>query len=169
MKKILLISFLMLSFNLTAKQSWVGQEAPYFDLPDQNGVFHNLNDYKGKWLVLYFYPKDDTPGCTTEALNFAKDYDKFNKLGATIVGASLDDVESHKNFADKYDIQFTLLADKDKVMANAYGVVKNLPLMNYAKRQTFLINPEGKIEKFYEKVNSDTHSQEVLTDLKALL
>jgi peroxiredoxin Q/BCP len=169
MKKIFFLMILMLINNLHASEDWVGKNAPYFDLPDQNGVFHNLKDYSGKWLVLYFYPKDDTPGCTTEALNFAKDYNKFEELGATVVGASLDDVESHKKFADKHKIQFTLLADKDKVMANAYGVVKNIPLMNYAKRQTFIIDPNGVVSKFYENVNADTQSSEVLKDLSQII
>ena len=169
MKKIILLITLFLTNTLIASEKWIGIEAPYFDLPDQNGVFHNLNDYNGKWLVLYFYPKDDTPGCTTEALNFVKDYKKFEEIGAVVVGASLDDIESHKKFSDKYDITFTLLADKDKVMANAYDVVKNIPLMNYAKRQTFIINPDGIIAKFYEDVNADSHSTDVLNDLNILI
>lgn len=169
MKKSIFIISLILSFGLFASDNWVGKKAPYFDLPDQSGVFHNLNDYKGKWLVLYFYPKDDTPGCTTEAQNFTKDYDSFKQLGAEIVGASLDDIESHKEFADKYSIPFTLLADKDEVMASAYGVIKKVPLMHYAKRQTFIITPTGFVAKFYEDVKASTHSQEVLNDLKDII
>jgi len=168
MKKLLLTA-LFITNSLLANDNRVGKKAPYFDLPDQDGVFHNLKDYSGKWLVLYFYPKDDTPGCTTEALNFVKDYPKFEKLGAVVVGASLDDVESHKKFADKHNITFTLLADKDKVMANAYDVVKNIPLMSYAKRQTFIIDPNGVVAKFYEDVNADSHSSDVLNDLTLLL
>lgn len=169
MKNILLIACLLLSCNLLAADKWTGKAAPNFDLPDQNGVFHTLKEYRGKWLVLYFYPKDDTPGCTTEAQNFTKDYNIIEKLGAVVVGASLDDIESHKKFAAKYNIPYTLLADKDEVMATAYDVVKNIPLMHYAKRQTFIINPQGIVAKFYEDVTASEHSQEVIKDLKALI
>jgi peroxiredoxin Q/BCP len=173
MKKIisitsLLFTGLLFASILSAKDNWIGKKAPDFDIPDQHGVFHTLNEYKGKWLVLYFYPKDDTPGCTTEALNFTTDYKIIEGLGAVVVGASLDSIESHKAFADKHKIPFTLLADKDKIMSTAYGVVKNLPLMSYAKRQTFIINPEGTIAKFYANVSSSTHSKEVIADLKVL-
>ena len=169
MKKLIILTLLMFSNCLLANENWAGKKAPNFDLPDQNGVFHNLKEYRGKWLVLYFYPKDDTPGCTTEAKNFTTDYKTIEKLGAVVVGASLDDIESHKEFADKYNITFTLLADKDEVMANAYGVVKNIPLMHYAKRQTFVINPEGVVAKFYEDVDANTHSREVIKDLTLLI
>jgi peroxiredoxin Q/BCP len=168
MKKLLLISTLLFTGLLSAHDNWVGKKAPDFDIPDQHGIFHTLKEYQGKWLVLYFYPKDDTPGCTTEALNFTTDYKTIEGLGAVVVGASLDSIESHKAFADKYNIPFTLLADKDKIMSNAYGVVKNIPLMNYAKRQTFIINPQGIVAKFYADVKSSTHSQEVIADLKTL-
>jgi peroxiredoxin Q/BCP len=168
MKELLLISTLLFTGLLSAKESWVGQNAPDFDIPDQNGVFHTLKEYQGKWLVLYFYPKDDTPGCTTEALNFTSDYKIIEELGAVVVGASLDSIESHKAFADKHKIPFTLLADKDKIMSSAYGVVKNIPLMSYAKRQTFIINPQGIIAKFYADVKSSTHSKQVIADLKIL-
>ncbi len=165
-----LITALLLIFiiNSNAANNWVGKPAPDFDIPDQHGIFHTLNDYKGKWLVLYFYPKDDTPGCTTEAKNFTTDYKAIEKLGAVIVGASLDDIESHKAFAKKYNIPYTLLADKDEVMATAYDVVKNIPLMHYAKRQTFIIDPNGMIAKFYEDVTASEHSQQVIQDLKNL-
>ena len=168
MKKIYLLLTLIFSNPILAGNSWVGKAAPDFDIPDQNGIFHTLKDYHGKWLVLYFYPKDDTPGCTTEAKNFTSDYKAFKKLDAVIVGASLDTIESHKEFAEKYNIPFTLLADKDEILSTAYGVVKNIPLMHYAKRQTFIINPQGIIVKFYEDVTASTHAQEVLQDLKTL-
>lgn len=169
MNKIITIATLIFSFSLHANDTWVGKSAPDFDLPDQHGVFHTLKEYQGKWLVLYFYPKDDTPGCTTEAKNFTTDYKAIEKLGAVVVGASLDNVESHKKFAKKYSIPYTLLADKDEVMANAYGVVKNIPLMHYAKRQTFIIDPKGKVAKFYEDVSPSSHTTEVIADLKKLI
>lgn len=168
MKTTLTILLLILSHNLLAANKWEGKAAPNFDLPDQHGVFHTLNEYKGKWLVLYFYPKDDTHGCTTEAKNFTTDYRAIEKLGAVVVGASLDTIESHRKFAKKHQIPYTLLADKDEVMATAYDVVKKIPLMHYAKRQTFIINPNGIIVKFYEDVTASEHSQQILADLKVL-
>ncbi len=159
----------MLSYASYAENNWIGKAAPSFDLPDQNGVFHTLEEYNGKWVVLYFYPKDDTPGCTTEAKNFTTDYPAIKKLGAVIIGASLDNIQSHKEFADKYEIPFTLLADKDEVMASAYGVVKKVPFMHYAKRQTFIINPKGIVSKFYPDVTASSHSQEVIKDLTTLI
>lgn len=169
MKKLLTIFTLLFSYNLLADNtSWIGQPAPNFDLPDQNGVFHTLKEYQGKWLVLYFYPKDDTPGCTTEAKNFTTDYKTIEKLGAVIVGASLDNIESHKAFAEKYKIPYSLLADKDEVMASAYKVVREVPLFHHAKRQTFIINPQGIIAKFYEKVSPTSHTTDVINDLKIL-
>lgn len=168
MKK-LLILLIVVNFNLFAKELWVGQPAPVFDLPDQDGVFHQLKEYQGKWLVLYFYPKDDTPGCTVEAKNFTSDYKAIEQLGAVVVGVSLDDIESHKTFAQKYNIPYTLLADKDEVMSTAYNVVKNIPLMHYAKRQTFVISPQGVIVKFYENVSPESHTAEVISDLKKII
>ncbi len=167
MKKLSLL-LILISTTTLAKNEWQGKAAPDFDLPDQNGVFHTLKEYKGKWLVLYFYPKDDTPGCTTEAKNFTSSYKAIEDLGAVVVGASLDDIESHKEFANKYNIPYTLLADKDEIMANDYGVVKKIPLMHYAKRQTFIINPDGIIAKFYKDVSASSHSSQVIEDLKQL-
>ena len=165
-----LLTLILITFQINAHaDKWQGKAAPNFDLPDQNGIFHTLKEYRGKWLVLYFYPKDDTPGCTTEAKNFTSDYKAIEKLGAVVVGASLDNIESHKKFAAKYNIPYTLLADKDEVMATAYDVVKNIPLMHYAKRQTFIINPQGVIAKFYEDVTASEHSQQVINDLSRLI
>ena len=169
MKKTIITFALLITFNLFAADKWLGKAAPSFDIPDQHGVFHTLKEYQGKWLVLYFYPKDDTPGCTTEALNFTKDYKTIQAMGAEFVGASLDNIESHKNFAEKHNIPFTLLADKDEIMATAYDVVKKVPLMHYAKRQTFIIDPNGIVAKFYEDVTASSHSKEVINDLTALI
>ncbi|MCF6319660.1 MAG: peroxiredoxin [Proteobacteria bacterium] len=167
--KVTIITLLMaISLNVFAANKWQGKAAPDFDLPDQHGKFHTLKEYRGRWLILYFYPKDDTPGCTTQAKNFTTDYKTFEELGAVVVGASLDDIESHKAFAEKYQIPYTLLADKDKVMATAYDVVKKIPLMHYAKRQTFIIDPDGMIAKFYEDVTASEHSQRVIADLKII-
>ncbi len=142
--------------------------APEFELPDQNGNLHSLEDYREQWVVLYFYPKDNTPGCTTEACEFRDNIFAFRRANAQILGVSLDDVESHQKFAETYSLPFPLLADTDGVVSDAYGVKTKRFGMTLAKRQTFLIDPQGKIAKHYEKVDPETHSAQVLADLKAL-
>ncbi len=146
----------------------VGRPAPEFELPDQSGQLHSLEDYRDRWVVLYFYPKDQTPGCTTEACEFRDNIFAFRGLNAQILGVSLDDVDSHKKFADKYELPFPLLADSEGTTADAYGVKTRMFGMKIAKRQTFLIDPDGKIAKHYESVKPATHSAEVLADLKLL-
>ncbi len=144
--------------------------APDFELLDQDGKSHKLSDYKGGRFLLYFYPKDNTEGCTKEACVLRDDFLGFKKLNVKIVGVSVDSVKSHKKFADEYKLPFTLLADEDKKMVNAYGVWAEKSI--YGKkymgtlRTSFLINPEGKIENIYEKVVPEEHSKEVLEDLK---
>jgi peroxiredoxin Q/BCP len=144
-----------------------GQPAPDFELMDQNGETHTLAQYRGQWVALYFYPKNDTPGCTTEACSFRDNIFAFRALDAVILGVSLDDVESHQEFAEKYSLPFSLLSDAEGSVADTYGVVRNLGLVKFAKRQTFLIAPDGTIAKHYESVDPDTHSAEILADLKA--
>jgi thioredoxin-dependent peroxiredoxin len=146
----------------------VGEPAPAFRLQDQDGKWHTLADYKGKWVAIYFYPKDDTPGCTTQACSFRDNIFAFNKEGAVILGISVDDVESHKKFAEKHGLPFTLLADADKAVAKQYGVLKNYGVAEFARRDTFIIDPEGRIAKHYESVKPEGHSQVVLEDIKAL-
>jgi peroxiredoxin Q/BCP len=146
-----------------------GQEAPDFQLPDQNGKQHKLADFRGKWLVLYFYPKDDTPGCTQEACAFRDDIEQLTALGAAIAGVSLDESLSHAEFAKKYHLPFPLLADKNAVVAARYGVLLNLGIYKAAKRYTFLINPQGSVSKVYDKVETSRHSKEIIDDLKILL
>jgi peroxiredoxin Q/BCP len=145
-----------------------GDAAPDFSLQDQGGKIHTLTDYRGQWLVLYFYPKDDTPGCTTEACEFRDNIFAFKRLNSQIVGISLDDESSHKEFAEKYSLPFPLLADTGKSVATAYGVLGQMAAFKYAKRETFLIDPEGRIVRHYEKVDPKSHSAEVLTDLERL-
>ena len=143
--------------------------APAFRLQDQAGAWHNSSDYRGKWLVLYFYPKDDTPGCTTQACEFRDNLFAFNKLGAVVVGISVDDVASHKQFSEEHSLPFTLLADSTKETAKAYGVLRSvLGLMEIASRDTFIIDPLGRIAKHYRAVDPKGHSQAVLKDLRAL-
>jgi thioredoxin-dependent peroxiredoxin len=145
-----------------------GAAAPEFALPDQQGETRRLGDYGGKWLVLYFYPKDDTPGCTTQACEFRDNIFAFRRLGAEIVGISLDDVESHAAFAEKHGLPFTLLADADGEVAQRYGVLRNFGVVKLASRQTFLVSPDGLIAKHYEKVDVNAHSEEVLRDIATL-
>ncbi|MBT8092533.1 MAG: peroxiredoxin [Gammaproteobacteria bacterium] len=146
----------------------VGERAPEFELPDQTGQLHSLEDYHDQWVVLYFYPKDETPGCTTEACEFRDNIFAFRELNAQILGVSLDDVESHREFADKYSLPFPLLADVEGEAADAYGVKTRMLGMTVAKRQTFIIAPGGNLARHYEAVDPDSHSAEVLADLKAL-
>jgi len=143
-------------------------KAPDFKLPDANGRLHQLAEYSGQWLVLYFYPKDDTPGCTKEACYFRDDLAKLEALGAKVVGVSVDDGKSHIAFAKKYNLPFPLLSDKDGLVANQYGALTNLGLVKIAKRYTFLIDPEGRIAKTYFSVDTSRHSQEIIDDLTRL-
>jgi thioredoxin-dependent peroxiredoxin len=147
----------------------LGGRAPEFKLQDQNGKWHTLADFRGKWLALYFYPKDQTPGCTTQACEFRDNIFAFRDAGAAIVGVSVDDVESHKKFSEKHGLPFPILADPTKETAKKYGVLKSyLGTMELAKRDTFLIDPEGRIVKRYVDVDPKGHSQIVLKDIKDL-
>jgi len=146
----------------------VGKPAPDFNLPDQNGKQHSLEDFRGKWLVLYFYPKDDTPGCTQEACAFRDDLNQVTELGAQVVGVSVDDTASHAVFAKKYNLPFPLLADKTTEVAERYGALMNLLFIKVARRYTFLIDPQGNIGKIYLSVETSRHSKDVIEDLKKL-
>jgi len=171
MKKILLsILLLLLSAPIFAGEPpAVGSDAPSFNLQDQYGEWHALGDYRGQWLAVYFYPRDDTPGCTTEACNFRDNIYAFKAIGAAVVGISVDDVDSHKEFSDKYKLPFTILADEDGKTANTYGVLKDYKLLKLASRQSFLVDPEGKIVKHYADVDPDEHTDQVLTDIKVFM
>ena len=146
-----------------------GKKAPAFRAKSSTGETVALKDLKGQKIVLYFYPRDDTPGCTKEACNFRDNIYAFKAIGAAVVGVSVDDVDSHQKFATKYKLPFTLLADEEGETAKAYGVLRDWKLVQIASRQSFLVNPEGVIVKHYEDVDPDTHTQEVLTDLEALM
>ena len=170
-KNIISIALILCLFLITGTSIGevnTGQTAPNFNLQDQNGEWHTLDNYKGKWVVLFFYPKDQTPGCTTEACNFRDNIFEFEKLNAQILGVSLDDVESHQAFSEKYSLPYPILADVNQECATEYGVLGKFMMMTIAKRQSFLINPEGSIVKHYKKVNPDTHTNEVIVDLKRL-
>ncbi len=146
----------------------VGDPAPAFSLPDQEGVQMSLDQFKGKWVVLYFYPKDFTSGCTIEAHNFQRDLDKYTQKNAVILGVSVDNVDSHKGFCAKEGLNFKLLADSSHAVVAKYGSVMEYNGMTLAARNTFLIDPSGVVRKVYLKVNPQGHSEEVLADLEQL-
>jgi thioredoxin-dependent peroxiredoxin len=146
--------------------------APDFTLPDQDGVEHALSEYRGQWVLLYFYPKDDTPGCTKEACSIRDAFPNFTKLNIKVLGVSADSPESHKKFAEKYQLPFTLLSDAHKKVVAHYGVWGEKHFMGREHegiiRSSFLIDPTGTIEKIYTDVKPENHAEEVLRDLKHL-
>src|ERR1039457_2978264 len=145
-----------------------GAQAPAFSLPSQEGAQVSLDQYKGKWVVLYFYPKDFTSGCTVEAHNFQRDIDKYSQKNAVILGVSVDNVDSHKSFCAKEGLNFKLLSDADHAVTKAYGSLAKSGETEYAARNTFLVDPAGVVRKVYVKVNPSTHSDDVLADLATL-
>ena len=147
----------------------VGSVAPDFSLQDQNGKMHSLKDYKGKWLVMYFYPKDRTSGCTIEAGEFRDNQSKLAERNATVVGISLDDVASHLDFANTLKLNFDLLADDNKKTAKSYQVLTDLGLIAYTKRETFIIDPQGTIAHHFKDVDPKTHAKMVLSKLDNLI
>ena len=165
---IAIVFYLLIANVMAAPILKIGDDAPTFTLPDSQGNQVNLTDYKGKWLVLYFYPKDDTPGCTTEACHFRDDFKFLESLGAKVVGVSIDDSFSHKKFAEKYNLPFPLLSDSSGEVASRYGALNNFLVIKLAKRYTYLINPQGKIAKIYLSIDTSKHSQEIIEDLKTL-
>lgn len=149
-----------------------GEDALEFTLEDRGGVERALEDYRGSWVLLYFYPKDDTAGCTKEACALRDDFPAFESIDAVILGVSTDSVESHHKFAQKYNLPFTLLADPDKKVVELYGVwqEKNMMGKKYmgTVRTSFLIDPDGQIAKVYKNVKPETHAKDVLKDLEEL-
>jgi thioredoxin-dependent peroxiredoxin len=145
-----------------------GSAAPDFNLPSQESASVSLKDYRGSWVVLYFYPKDQTPGCTREAHNFQTDQSKYAERHAVVLGVSVDSVDSHKKFCAKEGLNFKLLADSDGKVSRAYGSLTNLLVVKFAARHTFLIDPSGKVAKAYTSVDPARHSEEVLAALDQL-
>jgi len=144
-----------------------GQTAPAFELMDGEGKPHRLRDYKGKTVLLYFYPRDNTPGCTTEACNFAESHKDYLRRGVIILGVSTDSSKSHEKFAAKYNLPFPLLADTDAEVTRAYGALKSfVPLVKKSRRVSFLINGTGKIVKIWDPVSAKVHNEEVLSYLE---
>src|SRR5947209_10505542 len=156
------------SFAMAQTAPQVGAQAPAVSLTSNDGRQVNLNDYKGKWVVLYFYPKDFTSGCTLEAQNFQRDLAKYQAMNAVILGVSVDSANSHKDFCAKEDLQFKLLSDSDAKVSTEYGSVMEHDGAKMSKRNTFLINPKGEIVKVYTGVKPAEHSEQVLNDLAEL-
>jgi peroxiredoxin Q/BCP len=159
---------LAILFNVNAAQPQAGQPAPDFSLTGADGSSTSLSKYHGKWVVLYFYPKDFTSGCTLEAKNFERDLAKYQNAGAVILGVSVDSAQSHKDFCTKEGLNFKLLADPDGKTAAVYGSTMEYQGKTMAARNTFLINPKGEIARVYTGVKPAEHSEEVLKDLAAL-
>jgi len=152
----------------TQQQPEVGKPAPDFSLTTGDGSQVSLKDFKGKWVVLYFYPKDFTSGCTMEAHNFQRDLSKYQEAGAVILGVSVDTAQSHKDFCAKEGLNFKLLADPDAKISTEYGSVMDYKGQKLAARNTFIINPQGEIAKVYTGVKPADHSDQVLKDLADL-
>jgi thioredoxin-dependent peroxiredoxin len=148
-------------------------KATDFEMPDQNGVTHTLSQYLGKWVVLYFYPKDDTPGCTKEACNFRDSLEEFQKIGVAILGVSKDSVQSHKKFAEKYQLNFPLLSDEDKSVMIEYKAWGRKSFLGKeydgTLRTTYIIDPTGEIRKVYKSVEPFGHKTEILADLEKIM
>lgn len=163
-----LLSGLFMMQYAFASTLMVGQPAPDFTLADQHNKPQTLSKMQGQWLVLYFYPKDDTPGCTTEACNFRDNMVALQNKKAVVWGVSVDNNDSHAEFAEKYKLPFTLLADPGGKVAKKYDSLLNLLVLKVAKRNSFIVDPEGKIAKVYRKVDPESHVEEVIKDLELL-
>ncbi len=145
-----------------------GDALPDFALPDQNDAVRSAADFRGRWLVLYFYPRDDTPGCTEQAARFRDALQEFGAAGAAVCGISVDDSASHAAFARKYALPFALLADRDGAVARRFGSLLDLGLVRFARRNSFLVDPQGRIVKAYLGVNPAHNARDVLADLRGL-
>ena len=167
-KHLFLLVFLLITSTSVLANLEVGDKAPNFILNDQNNEAHQLSDYEGRWVILYFYPKDDTPGCTTQACDFRDAVKRIIASRSVVFGLSLDSVESHKRFSDKNNLPFSLLSDEEGVAAKSYDSLNNFMGYKSAKRNTFIINPQGFLSKIYLSVDPKTHSQMVLNDLSLL-
>lgn len=174
MKIVLLLLLLALIATITARAYAeqglsIGDVAPDFALSNQYGETVSLKTYQGKWLVLYFYPKNNTPGCTTEACSFRDNMTEFEKRGVQVVGISIDNQQAHANFANAHKLPFPLVADVDGKVAQAYGAMMDLWVMKFAKRYTFIINPSGHIAKIYQDVKPKQHTKQLIQDLDKLI
>jgi peroxiredoxin Q/BCP len=168
LKKTIISLLCFLGLNQAQAGIEIGQPAPEFNLVNQHGEVISLREKKGQWIVLYFYPKNDTPGCTTEACSFRDNINALIAQEAIVLGVSVDSTDSHKQFAQKYKLPFSLLSDPKGEVASKYGALLNLGFLKFAKRHSFIINPEGNIQKIYRNVDPDVHVKEVLAEIKRL-
>ena len=171
--KILLLGLLLVILALFALQlraaqqgPQIGAQAPDFNLPDQQGMLRKLSEFRGKWVVLYFYPKDETPGCTKEACAFRDDWQHLVSLNVQVIGISVEDPASHAQFVSKHKLPFLLLSDVNAAVVEQYGAVLDLWFTKIAKRHTYVISPEGKVAKAYLSVDPGGHSREVIEFIK---
>ncbi|HET8730998.1 MAG TPA: peroxiredoxin [Moraxellaceae bacterium] len=170
MRRLLPLLLLLLGLTPTvhAEGQWVGQPAPAIALPDQDGKVRQLSEFHGQWIALYFYPKDNTPGCTQEAIRFRERWSELRKANIMVIGVSVDDVASHKAFATRLQLPYPLLADEAHTLTKAMGVLKGFGPVSYASRETFLIDPEGTIVYHYPDVDTGRHAAQVLADVARL-
>lgn len=168
LSRLLLALFVLGSAGVHAAGKWVGTSAPTITLPDQHNATRTLADFRGRWVALYFYPKDDTPGCTQEAIQFRDRWSHFQKAGIEVIGVSVDSVASHKEFATTHKLPFILLSDEKHQLAKAMGVLRGFGPIAFASRETFLIDPEGTIVYHYPSINTSRHAEEVLKDVARL-
>lgn len=164
----LLLAIALLPVAAQAAGQWVGTAAPAITLPDQDNRARSLADFRGRWVALYFYPRDDTPGCTQEAIQFRDRWPQYRKAGIDVIGVSVDSVKSHKDFATNHRLPFILLSDEKHQLAKAMGVLRGFGPVAFASRETFLIDPDGTIVYHYPSVNTARHADEVLKDVARL-
>ena len=175
MKAILIIAIIFLIVLVLKKPAFgneaklLGQVAPDFNLKNSQGELVSLTSFQGQWLVVFFYPKDDTPGCTAEACSFRDNFEGIKKLNASIVGISVDSSESHQKFKEKHNLPFMLLTDESGNVAKEYGALNNFLIFKFAKRQSFIIDPEGIIRRGYRSVSPNKHALEIKEELKQLI
>lgn len=165
---LLLTVLTCLPFAAGAAGNWVGTAAPAISLPDQDGKTRSLADFRGRWVALYFYPKNNTPGCTQEAQAFRDRWADFQKQDIAVIGVSADSVASHKDFARTHKLPFVLLADEKLQLGRAFGVARGIGPLAFASRETFLIDPEGTVVYHYPSVNTARHAAQVLEDVARL-
>ena len=174
MIKVFLVLIVVLTLVFIFKKSAFGSEdkllgkyAPEFKLKNSYGELVSLEEFKGKWLLVFFYPKDDTPGCTKETCSLRDNFTEIKKLNANVVGISIDSSDSHKEFKEKYNLPFMLLSDPDGETAKKYGALNNFFIFKLAKRQSFMIDPDGVVRRVYRSVSPSNHAQEIRNDLEA--
>ena len=164
---LLALLFIFKKSAFGSEDKLLGKTAPEFKLKNSYGELVSLKQFRGEWLLVFFYPKDDTPGCTKEACSLRDNYNDIKKLNANVIGISIDSSDSHKDFKEKYNLPFMLLSDPDGKTAKKYGALNNFFIFKLAKRQSFIIDPEGTIRRVYRNVSPSNHAQEIKNDLEA--